>query len=564
MPRRRPPVVVYSIVALGSLIAAAAILRAQAGGSLALDNNCQLPELRSRAAAAPATSKVTGRYTDGVVVAYLAACHDSLAISPAHWSGVEYLERARGDSFTVPRRSNRTIVLERDVAGSATAIRTTGFGIPARLLRITPGQRTGVEALLAGAIAEAESLLAPSTDSGRRAVSVADQVSRLATKRGYAQALRSRMLERFGSTSAPLPPAPVRGDSGWVVPFALANLFAPPTPSERLTASKRIRERDRAVTNVSVLYTSYAMSGPDSFAVRIVSYLAGGLKSAGAVIVPVHPAPGCCAVLIDVKGTNPGYSPLDLTDGPAILPLLGSAARSFVIAAPAIRGEAISIGTRTFTADGDRTDGWDGGADDAMAMLSAAGAVVPQADTMRACTYGRSRGGAVAMLAAARDARFKCVVAVSAPTDWFGAMWASGDRPERTIGNALAARARPEQDGGQFIERILAPVIAGRWSLADARVAMISSSPLYFTKTLPPLIAFYGAEDRQVPARNAAMLDSLLSTGAVRRVSPFRVIVTPAAGHDADPLLIAREVPRFLSKYLRTPIGRRYPGADAR
>ena len=529
-------------------------------------DSCDLPLVRSRAATA-AERGVTGRYANGQTVVYVATCHDSLAVSPAHWAGIEYLTSVRGDSFAVPTRPHRTIVLERGADNRIGRIRTSGFGLPVQLNRMERSQSSAIERLLAGDVDAAYRLANPAADSGRAALAICDQVSDFPTKRLFAVELRTRIAAQFANAHSPAPAtaALAASDSGWHVPFAVSALFTPPTAAERDESSRAIGARTRVPRDVHVLLSTTVAVEQDSFSLRVLSYTVGATKLIGAVVVPLHPAAGCCAVLADIKGTDPYYSPLDLTRGPATLPLLGTAATSFVLAVPAIRGESLIVGEREFTSNGDRTDGWDGGADDAIALISAVRAVEPRADTSRVCVYGRSRGGGVALLVGSRDRRVRCVVAISPPVDWFDAMWWNGRPREEKITRALAMRARPDQAaGGQFIEWVLAPVIEGRWTLSDARRRMIAMSPLYSLDRLPPLLAFHGEEDGDVPARNGRILDSALAARPARAQRPYRVAITPWAGHDADPLLIVRDVPAFLARYLGTPVGRRYPGSDAR
>ena len=107
------------------------------------------------------------------------------------------------------------------------------------------------------------------------------------------------------------------------------------------------------------------------------------------------------------------------------------------------------------------------------------------------------------------------------------------------------------------MERVLAPVIGGEWDLARARQEMILSSPLYFANDLPATLVFSGTEDNSVPSRNAEMLSHA-------RMSGLQWIDSPMAGHDGDPLLVARMMPAFLARNLGTPLGTRMPGADGR
>ena len=97
------------------------------------------------------------------------------------------------------------------------------------------------------------------------------------------------------------------------------------------------------------------------------------------------------------------YFPLDLGEVPYAPRLLDDAQAGFVYVLPSFRGETLLAGGRRYVSEGDRTDGWDGATDDAIAFLSAALAVTPEADPSRVCAFGKSRGGGVALLMGARD-----------------------------------------------------------------------------------------------------------------------------------------------------------------
>jgi pimeloyl-ACP methyl ester carboxylesterase len=504
---------------------------------------CHIARVRDRARHEP--QLVTGRYRSGEQILYLATCGaDSIAVSPAEWGSIEFALRVSADSFAVADRPHRTLVLERDAAGRVSAVRTTGFGLEPRHVRAATDAPALVEHLLFDASA---SSIAKAI-KGEQGYVLADRVSaRFPTRRGILR----RAMALLGRPVA-APTAPASTDSGWRVPFPSAALLAPPMRAELSAAGAVIASRSRRPSEVHVLHRDTLVAGPDSFIVQIVSH--GG--HVGAVFAPVHPGARCCGTIVDIKGTSPTYTSLSLDLGPSSLRMLGSAATSYVFVVPSIRGEVLNAFGREYRSEGNRVDGWDGGAEDALSLLEAAATLVPSIDRSRVCTYGRSRGGAVALLAAERDRRIRCAVAISAPVDWFDAMWAGGEDKTIALDRAMRAHAMPTDANGQFIERIVAPVSRGEWTLADARRAMIASSPVYFARRLPPTLAIYGAEDTSVPSANARLLAS-----AIGRAS---VTVMPMAGHDADPVEIVRRAPAFLAKYLGTPVGVRRRGADAR
>ncbi|HSU26266.1 MAG TPA: hypothetical protein VLI65_09800, partial [Pyrinomonadaceae bacterium] len=156
--------------------------------------------------------------------------------------------------------------------------------------------------------------------------------------------------------------------------------------------------------------------------------------------------------------------------------------------------------------------------------------------------FGKSRGGTLAMLAGIRDKRIKQIVSWSGPVDWFELMGANG-WPERAIvADALLKRVEPQEDGGQFVRTFLAKAISGERNLAQVRLHMIESSPLYFADRLPPFQAYYGVEDRMVPVRNGRALERALQN----RDLVHRIFYHAEAGHDLNPKLAYPESKKFL------------------
>ncbi len=569
--------------------------------------SCGPADVRLRARTEP--GPYTGRYRNGDDILYLASCDgtsDSVAVSPLPWTGIEYALRAEGDSFVVADRTRRTIAFERDGVGAVVAVRTTGFGIGARFLRDDQSSPTVLEHLLfdvtpdESATAVIRALAASPVDPltaiavalerhPLRAAHVAAVIGRVLREVSpdarllslHAQALSAagrhddaRTTYERAQTIAPSDSAIrelgilVSGgvmipDTGWRVPFPAESLLRAPTRAEVDATWQAIASRSRASVEPRLRAQHIIVVAGNQFHVAIIEHRSAGARHVGALITPVQPLAGCCATIVEIKGTTPDYSPLNLDRGVRSLRMLGSAARAYAFVVPAIRGEVLQSGQQEFVADGDRADGWDGGADDALALLAAAAALDVRVDPSRACTFGHSRGGAVALLAAERDRRIRCAIAIAAPTDWFAAMWPRRWPAAGALRVAMRTHARPSQAGGQFIERFVQPVAAGRWSLREARSKMIASSPLYFAERLPATLAIFGAEDNAVPVQNAIVLDSALR----RRGSPaaVRVVhIAAMAGHDTDPALVVRLVPSFLSRMLGTPVGTRHPGADAR
>jgi acetyl esterase/lipase len=249
-----------------------------------------------------------------------------------------------------------------------------------------------------------------------------------------------------------------------------------------------------------------------------------------------------------LKGVSPSFFPLELNK--LISPkILDDRQAEFIYFVPSFRGETLKFDGKDYVSEGDPTDSWDGATDDSLAFLNAALSITPQADLNRIAVFGKSRGGALAMLAGIRDKRIKQVVSWSGPVDWFELMGANG-WPERAIvADALLKRVEPQEDGGQFVRTFLTGAIRGERDLAQVRLHMIESSPLYFTSRLPETQAYYGVEDRMVPVRNGRALEEKLKSREPH-APPTRVFYHADAGHDLDPKLAYPGSKRFLLQLL--------------
>jgi hypothetical protein len=573
-------------------------------------DDCTIPAVRWRARFEP--RGLTGRFQAGDDLLYLASCGaagpgsvtDTVAVSPAPWSAIEYMLRVGPDSFVVFDRPQRTIVFERDAGGSVTGIRTTGVGMQSPMRRVTEPGVLPIERLLYDTTSDSIVAVFGSDAQATRAEAltetvfsqyptrrafVADLVARLVARRPTDTSLVRQSVEmwaqigdtaaagrtlRGGEAMAPsdtglqresiwLDGGRALPDTGWRVPYPPEQILAAPDTGEVAAAWRTIASRRRSARGVEVLSRMHRSVNGAQYRVLIVAHDVDGHRHVGAVYVPEAPLPSCCATILDIKGTNPGYSPLTLDRGPAALRMLGGSARAYIVVVPAIRGEVLRLAGHEWRAGGDRTDGWDGGAEDALGLLAAAAALEPRIDRSRACVFGRSRGGDVALLVAERDERLRCAVAISPPVEWFDAMWEGGWPKTTVLRVALRSHANPFDAGGQFVEWIMAPIAAGRWTLGDARQRMIAMSPLYFARRLPPTLVIAGWEDTSVPARNAVLLDSAFRSGPGRS-RDRSVVMAAMAGHDTDPIIAGRLIREFLARQLAAPMGTPMPGGDAR
>jgi dipeptidyl aminopeptidase/acylaminoacyl peptidase len=130
-------------------------------------------------------------------------------------------------------------------------------------------------------------------------------------------------------------------------------------------------------------------------------------------------------------------------------------------------------------------------------------ATVPGADAGRIATRGGSRGGTVALLLAARDARIRRAIDVVGPT------------------NLLALTEANQQDPTyqlQFLEELK----DGRLTLAQARHRLLASSPLFFAERLPLVQLHLGSRDWIVPpAQGERLRDALQAQGRGQQVEYY-------------------------------------------
>lgn len=521
-----------------------------------------------------ACTSYEGRYAMPDVSVLLISKRDGgLTARPIFWRSVQELESDGTDSFVVPDRRSRKLIFERDARGCVTAVKLTGFGDgDGTFPRLGP-ELTAAELLMNGQPRAAALKLAgqhpkdekPFTSLARSVVENFASHSLAAVafvqtalqffprsavlhatlgdayisagqrgpaKESYIRAYNLdhgnswalRALERLNAS-----PLPAK-TGGWTVPFPLDRLFAPPTPVEIKQVWANWAKRDLKPTEVKEVAHGKVTVGTLTAQVRVLAYRIHGQLNYGAILVPDGLPAGPAPVIMDLKGVSPDFFPLDLEHLSSPW-MLGDDNRRFIYFIPSFRGERLIFNGQTFQSEGDPTDSWDGAADDSLAFLTAALVATPQADASRIVSFGKSRGGALALLTGLRDPRIARVVAWSAPVDFFQAMGAHGWSPREVAGDALRYRAEPKEDGGQFVATFLAQAIAGKRGLEEVRMHMIASSALYFADHLPRTQIHQGVEDEMVGVANGRSLSA-----AFRRLrrSPatFQVILHPGAGHD--------------------------------
>ncbi|MGD8496545.1 MAG: prolyl oligopeptidase family serine peptidase, partial [Gemmatimonadales bacterium] len=510
-----------------------------------------------------------------------------LFLLPSFWRGAQVLDPVAPDTFVSLLHREIHVAFERDSAGGPAALQVWGHAgdeINGHATRLAEDDLRPVELLLRG---EPDAALAALRDEGglstdrlaglglqlvqnfpsragagarflRRAAELVEPSADMYTAEAVGWMLDGRRDSATAAFSAAyrlapddwlvvdalrqLAPerTPAAPDSAWRLPFSLEDLFRPPTPAEIDAVRNEWATRDLAPHAVEEVAhhefetpAMYADGAPLRYDVRIVSHEVEGDRHYGAILVPEGATPGCCGVVVSAHGVDPWYSGVDLEalDLPAVL---GRNEARTIVVVPSFRGEQLRIAGATYESVGDPRRPWDGATDDALALLNVAIDMTPEADSSRICTFGKSRGGTVALLAAERDPRIDCVVAWAGPADWFSHMGTFGFTLQEQVEWGLWEHWMPGDgfgSAGQFIEQKLASSIAGEGRpLEDIRRQMIAGSPLYFVDDLPAAQLHYGREDRSVPARNAEALRRAL---AGRRQGPrFEVFVHEGSGHD--------------------------------
>ena len=180
---------------------------------------------------------------------------------------------------------------------------------------------------------------------------------------------------------------------------------------------------------------------------------------------------------------------------------------------------------------------WDYDVDDAMGLLSAVLALPAfdaAADAGRVAALGFSRGGGVALLQAARDARVDAVADFYGPTDFFG----TSLRPLAVglLGGLPSALSYP---GALYLlEEVLRPLQGPGADYAAARLEVLRRSPAYFTARLPHTLALHHHGDAVVPVAQTITLRERLAaappTGDAR-VELYGTAGMPTAGRYHDP-----------------------------
>jgi pimeloyl-ACP methyl ester carboxylesterase len=535
-------------------------------------------------------TQYTGRYAvpDGTVL--LVYSREKLLIArPIFRSAEQVLSETSPDHFEVANRPKRKAVFERDEDRCVVAMAMSETDSDGRLVKLADADIAPVELLFADRAAEAARRFGSSqadiergVEFGMRIVerfpsharTVRDFLTRLAETppakpetHAQLEFALAESIVRLGErkTAAAhyaraLSLAPARADiaqalarvrgpeitaDGIKLPFSMDALFAPPSDAERKAVLADWQHRELKPRDVQVIKRvpyNLGNRGKLPAEIVIISHRVHGGKHYGAIIVPKNATPGCCAVVLDVKGVSWNYFPLNLTRPSNLMQALADDGDRFIYVVPSLRGEKLILGDESWVSEGDRTNDWDGATDDAIALLNVTLKITPEADPARIAAFGHSRGGTVVLLAAERDPRIRRVVSMSGPTDHFFLQGEDGWTPRESVADALRNHGAPKDLGGQFLETFLAGAIAGEKSLNETRHLLLASSPRYFAERLPLTQFHYGLDDGVVPPANGREIIAPMRKAGLKPEAYFY----PGFGHDTDVIAAAAHLRRFL------------------
>lgn len=500
----------------------------------------------------------------------------TLVMHPALWSGPMVLGRVAADSFVVATHPRFGATFVREGPGCVVAARIRGLSPEGRYERLDEEERRPVQLLVEGRPREAarryagadpsdverfvavgRSFLRSNPTRRSEAVGYFSELGRLlpgepAVLAALGDALvfageRGRAVRAYGDALS-LDPANETATTALErlhvlpgsekeedrLPFSLEALFAPPAPEEIDTVWARWKRRDLDPHDVTLVTTCEVDLHGAPAEARVVAHRVHGERHLGVVLVPEGAEPGSLPVLVEAKGVSPGFFPLHVPEGLTSPHLLGAERDQVIYVAPGYRGERVILGPDTLTSEGRPNDAWDGATDDLIGLLRVALEITPEADSSRVCVFGRSRGGAVALMSGMREQRVDCVVAWAAPTDWFRLMGLDGWTQRELVEDGLRNDAVPGETGGQFIDYFLASSLRGRRGLRETRLHLVASSPLYFAERLPLAQVHWGMDDTIVPMANGTYFVERYRHRVRGWEDCLSVRLHPDAGHDQD------------------------------
>lgn len=250
----------------------------------------------------------------------------------------------------------------------------------------------------------------------------------------------------------------------------------------------------------------------------------------GAVLLPAGSPPSGGYPMIS---SLPGYGPpfeVVVQPGPAREGRIEAA-----VLYPALRGMTLVVDGVRYRADGDRSDQCEGATEDALAFVEAVHALLPDAtDPGRQVMVGGSRGGNVALLAAARDPRVLGAVSLAGPSNYLNARYL--DHPNMQV---------------LYREGFARALLDGGGDADAARRHMLACSPAWFASSIARAQHHHGLDDQNVPPEAADELRA--GFAAVEREGSLEVLLYPEADHQFRGALerVTESVDRFVAEQLR-------------
>ncbi len=323
----------------------------------------------------------------------------------------------------------------------------------------------------------------------------------------------------------------------------LDELFAPPTAAEVAAVRDEWGGRDVSARDVEIVKSDTVSGGTvTDVSVRVVAHTVGGVLHYGAVAVPSGATSASLPLLVVGHGGDGG---IDIDDALLLLGFgLGDAVDDFVFVVPSFRSEPLFFQGTEFRSGGDPSP-WDWDVDDALALLSAAGEIAPEADTSRIGVVGFSRGAGVGLLMAERDPRIDAVVEFFGPTDFFGTF------VQDVVEEALRGMPRNLPGLAYLDAQFIQPLKRGELTIQDVRPELVRRSPVYFVDRLPQVQVHHGTADATVPVSQAERLIEVMQADG-RHAPAFEYYLYTGGGH--NPLSLPGSLDRTVA-FLRRTLG---------
>jgi hypothetical protein len=528
------------------------------------------------------TEALAGRYAKGAKVIRVEAFGDQLLVLPLWWGGVQPLDRRAGAEFEMQNLRTAVFSFKPD------SLTVTGHGelkgtyqklgrAPAPLELLLAGQNRSAyegyrklglddKAILEevrGCLVNIPSQLRAVYDFIKylRAEGVKDPLlmhlaiyaavmvgDRAAARALCEQTLKDRpndavalsSMRKLGQIATPA--------GGWKLPFALSDAYAPPTEADLTRVRSEWRSRDLTPQGIRKEHAIRLNINGVDFQATALSYLIHGQQNFGVALVPSGAKPHACPLLVELKGVSSDYEPLEVPSGMVTPPILGPALGHFVVFLPAVRGEKLLFDGKTYQCEGNPDDSWDGATDDAISFITAGLESCPEADANRIVAFGKSRGGAVAMLLGERDHRVRAIASWSGSAGWIENMPQFGWSQFEIVREGLFKQSPPQTTAGQAIRTFLKPAIEGKMSLTECRDRLIASSPIYFVSQLPRAQLHYGANDNTVPLEEGRSIEAAVSRLG-SKIPDISVFYEADGGHDLNPKVAVPMTRQFLLQY---------------